>query len=704
MAILLAFPMVRAQNLDASGSGADSASGATPSSGQPAEQNEEKEGQGNGKKARDLKLREEKVELEKEQNLPMSKEVASGQALSQTQDGYTEAIKNVAGLVSTNSTGSSNDAYAIRGIKLNLFSNYRLDGGLPVTGVITNPIENKERVETLKGANALMYGVASPAGIINFIPKRAGAQDINAVGFAGNSFGQYGGTVDIGRRTGPDKQLGIRMIASAIHLENGVRDLWGESSFASLGLDLQPNSRLSFSSDFEYYRRRVPEQAGISLKPAVHGVVPITPVPDPRNLLSGRWALYTPDTFNWQGRVDYLLTDDWKLLAQAGYSGSQRHRSTVRINDYNLVTGANGIVNVQPVTNVYRNNFFRTEARGQFDTGPLKHDLTMGLSRTERYSLSEDVQNVTLPQRQNIFDPIVLFPPVYTKPGVANPEQTSIDEGLYAYDTISPTRRLKLLFGVRQVRDIEIVGSKETTNYVTSPAAGVLFDVAPATTLFASYMEGLEAGGTAPANAANANVVLPPAISKQKEIGIRDSHIQGLSLSASYFDITRGNAVTDPVTNIFGYSGNLSYKGVEATMAYDISRNWQVTGAVLRLNARQNSPEQPLIDGRVPENTPDWNGNIGVSYRPPSVPGLSLRAGIRSISKRPVNAQDQGYIPGYTLFEAGASYATLISGRRVSFQVSVDNLGNKRYWNSVTTGTYGIGMDRSIRFSAKIDL
>ena len=63
--------------------------------------------------------------------------------------------------------------------------------------------------------------------------------------------------------------------------------------------------------------------------------------------------------------------------------------------------------------------------------------------------------------------------------------------------------------------------------------------------------------------------ILPPAISKQKEIGIRDSYFKGLSLSASYFDITRGNAVTDPVSNIFGYSGDLSYKGVEATVSYD---------------------------------------------------------------------------------------------------------------------------------------
>ena len=36
-------------------------------------------------------------------------------------------------------------------------------------------------------------------------------------------------------------------------------------------------------------------------------------------------------------------------------------------------------------------------------------------------------------------------------------------------------------------------------------------------------MEGLEAGGTAPANAYNANEILPAQVSTQKEVGVRTS-------------------------------------------------------------------------------------------------------------------------------------------------------------------------------------
>jgi iron complex outermembrane recepter protein len=643
-----------------------------------------------------------KQELGNEQKLPMTKEVVSGQALSSTQEGYSDAIKNVAGVQPTNSSGSANDAFAVRGIKLNLFSNYRLDGGLPITGVITNPTENKQRVETLKGANALMFGVASPAGIINFVTKRAGPRDVTSVAVAGNGFGQYGAHLDLGRRYGVDKQLGVRINVSAVHLQNGVHDLDGDGKFASIGLDLHATSRLTLQGDVEYYDRHVPEQAGIGLLPAKNGVVPITRVPDPRNLLSGTWNIYSPRTTNVQARADYLLNDAWKVLVQAGESDSHRHRNTVRIRNYDAVTGAGGIVTVQPLTNDYRNTFGRAELIGHFASWRLTHDLTFGVSHSERFSSTYDVQNVTLPQKQNIYDPIELNPPVLGR-GRANPTQDSTDSGLYTYDTIGITPALKLLAGVRFVTDKEVNGDVSSTSHVTSPAIGIMYDVRPATTLFASYMQGLEAGTAAPANAANANVILPPAISRQREFGIRDSYYKGLALSASYFEINRGNAVIDPVSNVFGYSGDLVYKGIEATANYEINRRWSVHGALLRLKAVQESPNQPLIDGKTPENSPKWNANFGVAYRPAWKPGLTLKAGLKTISARPVDPQNQGYIPGYTLFDAGFTYATLVRGHRTSFSVNIDNLANKRYWNSVQTGTYGIGMDRTIKFNARYD-
>ena len=645
-----------------------------------------------------------KEELANEQTLPMTKAVVSGKELEETvQEGYAEAVRNVAGVAPANSKGSPNDSIYIRGIKLNLFSNYRLNGGVPIAGVITSPNEDKERIEALKGANALMFGVASPAGIINEVTKRATEHDVTNLGAAGNAFGQGGWTLDVGRRVLPDKQLGLRVNVSDTHLENGVRDLGGHGDFESLGLDWQASDRLSFQGDYEHYSKRLPEQAGISLLPAVKGLVPITRVPDPTHLLSGTWGIYTPETTNYQGRADFVIDERWKVLVESGRSDSDRTRFTTRIGKYNPVTGAGGVVTVQPVANDYVNLFDRIELIGNFSTLGITHNLTVGPSISERDAATTHQNNVTLPQRQNIYNPITLNPPVFTKPDTGLPLYISKDYALYAYDTIGITSKLRFLAGLRRTRDDENDGLKRSVTDVDTPSFGVLYDILPTTTLFASYMEGLESGATAPANAANPDVILPSAISRQREIGIRDSYFKGLSVSASFFRIVRANAVTDPVTNVFENNGNLEYKGVESTFTYEVSRHWTVAGALQWLEAVQDSPLQPLINGLTPENTPKFLGNLSVTYRLPQVQGLSVTAGSTGVTKRPINPQDQGNIPGYFLYTTAAAYVTRIEGYRTSFQVTVDNIGNLRYWNSVQTGTYGTGMDRTFKFNAKID-
>jgi iron complex outermembrane receptor protein len=81
-----------------------------------------------------------------------------------------------------------------------------------------------------------------------------------------------------------------------------------------------------------------------------------------------------------------------------------------------------------------------------------------------------------------------------------------------------------------------------------------------------------------------------------------------------------------------------------------------------------------------------------------------LSTGATAISSRFVNNQEQATIPGYTLYTVGVGYITRLYGKRVAIQVNADNLANKRYWNSVQTGTYGIGMDRSVKMSVRVDL
>lgn len=637
-------------------------------------------------------------------SLPMTKEVMGAAALQGAQDGVTDAVKNQAGVSPTNSSGSPADSAQIRGIKVNLFANYRLNGGLPTANVMSVPSENKARVETLKGANALMFGVASPAGIINMVTKRAPFDhDVASVAVLGNSFGQLGAAADVSHRFGSEKQFGVRVNASDTHLENGVRGASGRGWFGSVGADWNVTDRLHAQFDYEEYDKQVVEQGSISLPAAVKGHITVPHPPDPRNLLSGPWAVFNAKTTNVQGRVDYTIAPGWKVLAEIGQSDGDRSRLTTRIGGYNVFTGAGGIPTVSEVTQVYFNKYKRAELQGQFDTGPLAHDMTLGVARSERIAETPAQNSIVIPVKVNIFDPIALPAPVPTHPNTSLPAQVDADTGLYAYDSIALGPRWKVLVGFRESRSTARDGAVSSAEWVPSPAAGILFDVLPATTLFASYMKGLEDGGVAPANAANAYHILAPAVSTQYEIGVRENYFKWLQVTASVFDISRANAVTDPITNIFANDGTIEYKGFEAVVTQDFSRQWSLSEAFEYLHAVQNPNNDMLIKGFTPENTPKWIGNVALTHRPSWLPGLSLSARASFITRRPVNPQDQGYIPGYAIYSLGVGYATRIAGKRVDLKASVDNLFNKRYWNSVQTGTLGIGMDRSVKFIAKMD-
>ena len=63
------------------------------------------------------------------------------------------------------------EQFSIRGFKLDNASSYRKDG-LAISADAQIPLENKERLEVLKGLSGLQAGVAAPGGIVNYVTKR----------------------------------------------------------------------------------------------------------------------------------------------------------------------------------------------------------------------------------------------------------------------------------------------------------------------------------------------------------------------------------------------------------------------------------------------------------------------------------------------------------------------------------------------------
>ena len=72
------------------------------------------------------------------------------------------------------------DYLSIRGFTLDNRFNYRREG-LPISAETSIPLDNKERVEILKGTSGIQVGTSAPGGLVNFVVKRPTPQNMRDV-------------------------------------------------------------------------------------------------------------------------------------------------------------------------------------------------------------------------------------------------------------------------------------------------------------------------------------------------------------------------------------------------------------------------------------------------------------------------------------------------------------------------------------------
>jgi iron complex outermembrane receptor protein len=618
----------------------------------------------------------------------------------QEAQGLFDALKNTAGVARSQVNGTAADNLSIRGVQTENRTSFRLNGGLPVNNLVEMPMENKERVEALKGSSALYYGFTSPAGVVNMVTKRARPEPVTSFTLSGNEFGQYIGHLDMGRTFGEADQFGARVNVAGGQVRNAIDKYDGDRQLFAAALDWRATPDLTFKADIEDIRRSAVEQASIGLNAAVNNVITLPSLPDPTKLLSGPWALTSGNIVNAQGRVDYYLNPDWAVMGEVGRAETNRERRAFgQMQNYNVATGQGTLRVGLTRGQSYVNQNGRTELAGRFDTWVLDHEVMLGYMINKRYQNGPSQQVVNLPQ--NLYNPVELAEPLLTANLTLSPQDIQ-DKGVYVFDRIRIGSQWQVQVGVRHTdyTNKSISGTYAVTN--NTPAYGLIWKPRADTSLYASYIEGLEEGGTAPLTTNNPGQVLPPGISKQKEIGVRSEAIANLMLSAAYFTIDRASAYTN-TQNFFVLDGRTEYKGFEYSATGQIGKYWGVYLSGMFLDAEQKNAQNTALIGKAPDNTPTQTHSLFVDWHD-FVPGAGLNAGAYYISKRFINNLEQGSIPAYTLFTAGGRYTVRnLIGKSTTFQVYVENLADKRHWSGAGGGILAVGLPRTIKFSMKAD-
>lgn len=619
--------------------------------------------------------------------------------------GVYDALRNTAGVTRQQNGGETWDQLVIRGIGVENRTNYRLNGSMPLLNFSQIPMENKERVEVLKGASALYYGFTSPAGIVNMVTKRAGAQPVTTLGLEVGQYGTALATVDVGRRLGDEQQYGIRVNAAGGVLGSyldGVDN--GDRGFASAAFDWRVNNRLTLKVDLDYDHRKTSEQIGVALPTAVNGVIRLPHAVDPKQMSVPGWSTFEATTRNAQVRADVALSDNWALTLEAGQSQAERDRQLPIFTFTNAaaVASGNGSIrgNIQHAE--YSSDLLRAELFGTFATAGLQHSLTLGATRT-RYAQEPVYQRNYTIASQNLYNPLpittVTLGAVPTTPTTAALDTE--DTGLYALDQIALTSQWQLMLGLRYSNYKSDQGANHYDDSKTTPMAALVYKITPSVSAYASFANGLEQGDTAPNGTANQGERLAPGVSRQKELGMRWRTDGGMLVSAALFDIKRPGYYTNS-SNIYSANGQQSYTGVELAAQGQFTKQlaWQASGQWLDAEFRNINAS---YNGKSPENTSKNTASAFLSYALTSVPGLSFNGGAYFTGSRPVNDLNQAFLGGVTLFSAGTRYVTRAWGKQTTWQLNVDNVANKEYWAAAGT-RLAAGAPRAAKLTFKVDL
>lgn len=602
-------------------------------------------------------------------------------------------------------SGSGNLSIANDGLR---FSN-SYDGG--------NFIEEMERLEILTGLSGFLYGPASPGGLVNYVLKRPTYERYNSVtlGNAGGEnyylHGDFGGPIDDAGVFAYRVNMLTQDGETALDLQKRRREM------ISVALDWNVSDDLQIQFDASHKKTEIRGLSSYwyfgdqSLRPDAKDL-------DNDKLYSQKWAFSDSEHGRVGSRFNWRLDDVFTLRGALSYSEYTEEYTYTGPTVYSTGNYTQPLYAFAPVENEETSGYLFLDAA--FATGAIEHKTTLGyqgnVARVRNY---EDHIPYPGPQYNDVVGTPKPFnqTPQVDKPGysIGNGDQrlssrTQSDNFLIG-DVITFNERWSSILGLTHTtiktysNDFiwaEAFGYGETTSDYkeseTSPNVSLIYKPVPWLTTYASYIEGLQAGGIAPSTALNAGQAMAPLVSEQYEIGVKATVGETL-LTLALFNIDKPNTYTNGA-GVFVQDGRQENNGLEFGITGKVLPELTLVGGVTLLDPQVKDSGAATSEGQKPTDVASQLAKLYAEYDINALPGLALTGGTYYTGKQYSDEANQHSLPSFTTFDAGARYrAQLSSDNTLTLRTNISNLANKEYWLS----SHYLGAPRTLTFSAQLE-
>ena len=592
---------------------------------------------------------------------------------------------------------------------------------------------NVARVEVVKGPASLLYGNIEPGGVVNYITKRPQAELFGSLTQAIGTDGYYRTEADINTPIGgKDSPVLFRLVGAYDNAAEFYAPSGRIARSISPSLTLKLGDKTQVNMDYEVFSSRESPTVMTMQGYFVNGVM-VGPGTD----------FGLPWDFNAASNQDSRDSDarTWTVDVQtelAGWTLRAAYNNFYQLINQFSTANLSGTNPAAPV--VLRrgriqfdrrvDDSWQFEATRTFDLDRGKLNFLIGYQFGERSS-SGSQRNMLppLPATWDLLDPSTWnrdFNIDLNAIPNANPFRIEDErDGVYAVAHFSTLQeKLHVLAGLRYstadsvtiTRNNAGVESRSGILHAkeTSPQFGVLYQVAPAVSVFASYSKSFRPeGGSLTINNVAGAAAKEPLIGEGYDVGFKFNFADGrFSANLALFTLDYTGTVTqrvvgtDPITNNViitqTQDGKDRSKGVELDYLWIPNDHWQIYGTYAYLDSYAVTNTTPALIGVQRGNTSKHTANLFVKYRFTEGPlkGFSLAGGPSYSGPRRGSASWPYYYDSALVFNLLASYGWERGGQHYSVDLSVKNVLDEKYYDSSST-TRGDPRRVSLSFAIK---
>lgn len=565
------------------------------------------------------------------------------------------------------------------------------------------PLYNAERVEVLRGANALLFGRGGGGGIVNRVSKSPTFGPATAA--VAGSLDSYGAWALSGDGEVPlATNAALRVNATYERLATH-RDTFG-GHFAGIAptLALRQGGGTELTLAYEYGEDRRVTDRGV---PSLGG----TPIRGYTRTFFGDPAANQSRVTAHTGRVRLRqelagnLTLDASLLAAHfdKYYGNVLPRgataTTVELEGYSSAVVrdnriAQAVLVWTPVTGMLHHTVLAGIETGTQDTDGLRNEAQF-------VTPAGSAARVTVALARRLTLPQVRFGP--TSRSTLSHVRTLSG---FVQDQIAIGAHVEVVAGARydvfRIDSINRVNgfAAQRSDAMWSPRAALIVKPAPNLSLYASYARSfLPQSGDQFTVLDATTATLAPEGFRNLELGAKWDPLAALSLTAALYRIDRSNTrAADPATGNPVLTGASRSEGFEASLSGRLAPRWQASfGLALQRgtirSATTAAPAGRRLDKLPAAQVTAWT-RYDVSTR------LGFGVGVVHQSGQFATISNAVRLPGFTRID-GAIYLRVSPA--LSLQLNAENLTNTAYFASAHTD-YNIapGAPRSVRLGVKV--